>query len=76
MVEYPYDEIRQALYDLMTVEFHDILPGSSIQPVEEDSLRVLDHGLEIVNRLKTRALSARVSILHVNRSNNDNDFKN
>lgn len=52
-----YDSISQeeALKDLLFCEFHDILPGSSIQIVEEDALRQLEHGLEIANRLKTKA---------------------
>jgi alpha-mannosidase len=52
---YPREELAQALRDLLTAEFHDILPGSSIPPVEEQGLRMLDHGLEIVSRLKARA---------------------
>jgi alpha-mannosidase len=54
LIEYPHDEINDALHDLMFAEFHDILPGSSIQPVEETSLRLMDHGLEIIGRLKAR----------------------
>jgi len=52
-----YDKIAttEALKDLMFCEFHDILPGSSIQSVEEDALRQMEHGLEIANRLKTKA---------------------
>jgi alpha-mannosidase len=58
VMEYPYEQIHEALCDLMTGQFHDILPGSSIQPVEEASLRMLDHGLEIISRLKTRTFFA------------------
>ncbi len=55
---YPQSEFAAALYDLATCEFHDILPGSSIQPAEEMALRILDHGLESVARAKTRAFFA------------------
>jgi len=55
---YPKAEIDAALYDLLFAEFHDILPGSSVQPVEEMSLRLMDHGLEILSRVKTRAFFA------------------
>ena len=58
LLQYPTNELSSALHDLLTCEFHDILPGSSIQPVEEMSLRVLDHGLEIVSRAKARAFFA------------------
>ncbi len=52
---YPEKEIGEALYDLLTAEFHDSLPGSSIQPVEEMALRMLDHGKEILTRVRMRA---------------------
>ena len=34
---YPHQELAQAQRDLLLAEFHDILPGSSIQPVEEET---------------------------------------
>ncbi len=55
---YPETEMEQALHDLLFVQFHDALPGSSIQPVEESCLRILDHGLEILSRLRARAFFA------------------
>lgn len=58
---YPKRDIHEALRDLLTAEFHDILPGSSTQPVEEASLRLLDHGLEAVSRLKLKAFLALAS---------------
>ncbi len=61
LMQYPQAEIAEAFHDLMVGEFHDILPGSSIQPVEDASLRMFDHGLEIVSRLKARAFFALAS---------------
>lgn len=58
---YPREELKQATQDLLTAQFHDILPGSSVQPAEEASLRLLGHGLEIVSRLKARAFFALAS---------------
>ena len=58
LIEYPAAELESALYDILTVQFHDILPGSSIQPAEEMALRMLDHALEILSRLKARAFFA------------------
>lgn len=55
---YPQEDIHEATVDLMIAEFHDILPGSSVQPVEEASIRIMDHGLEILARLKARAFFA------------------
>ena len=53
--------IDDAWRDLLFAEFHDALPGSCIQPVEDDTIRMLDHGLEITNKLRAKyflALSA------------------
>ena len=58
LLPYPKTELAEAQRDLLFSEFHDILPGSSIQPVEEMSLRVLDHGMEILSRLRARAFFA------------------
>lgn len=60
-LKYPQAEISGALCDLMVSEFHDALPGSSIQPVEEATLRLIDHGMEIVSRLKARVFFALAS---------------
>ncbi len=58
LIDYPYDEINEALCDLMVTEFHDVLPGSSIAPVEQAAIRQADHGLEIISRLKAKAFFA------------------
>lgn len=61
LMTYPADELKDASRDLAFCEFHDILPGSSVQSVEDMSLRVLDHGLETISRLKARAFFALAS---------------
>ncbi|MDQ1257150.1 MAG: alpha-mannosidase, partial [Candidatus Hydrogenedentes bacterium] len=58
LMTYPKDDIDAAARDLATAQFHDLLPGSSIPMVEDAALRMLDHGLEIVSRLKGRAFFA------------------
>lgn len=58
LLEYPREPLQEALVDLMEAEFHDILPGSSIAAVEEAGLRLMDHGLERLSRLKARAFFA------------------
>lgn len=55
LMDYPKTALHEALCDLLTAEFHDILPGSSVQPVEEAGLRMLHHGLEILSRLRAHA---------------------
>lgn len=52
---YPYTEINQAFEALLTTEFHDMLPGTCVQPVEETTLRLMDYALEIAGRLRARA---------------------
>jgi alpha-mannosidase len=61
LMDYPGDALEEAQRDLLFAQFHDILPGSSIQPVEETSLRLMDHGLEILSRIKARAFFALAS---------------
>ena len=55
---YPRKELDEASYDLSFSEFHDMLPGSSIESGEEGTVRLLDHGLEITSRVTARAFFA------------------
>ncbi|HBL41094.1 MAG TPA: alpha-mannosidase, partial [Ruminococcaceae bacterium] len=61
LIEYPKTELREALHDILTVQFHDMLPGSSIKDAEEMGLRMLDHALEILSRLRAKAFFALAS---------------
>jgi alpha-mannosidase len=61
LLDYPAAELSEAQYDLLTASFHDILPGSSIQPVEEMALRLMDHALEKISRVKARTFFALAS---------------
>ena len=58
LMDYPKDELREAMYDLLTVQFHDILPGSAVKPAEDAALQMLSHGAEILSRVRTRAFFA------------------
>ncbi len=49
---YPEEELSQIQKDLLFLEFHDILPGSSAEQSEKQSLRTAAHGLEIASRKK------------------------
>lgn len=53
--EYPKAAFDEAIKALLFSEFHDALPGSGTQMVEEDTLRLLDHGLELMSREKLKA---------------------
>ncbi|OHB55407.1 MAG: alpha-mannosidase [Planctomycetes bacterium GWF2_50_10] len=61
LMPYPSQELHEVICDLLNAEFHDILPGSAIQPAEEAAIRQMDHGLEILSRLRARAFFALAS---------------
>jgi len=58
LIDWPRAALRDAARDLATSEFHDSLPGSAIEPVEEGVVRTLAHGLEITRRIRARAFFA------------------
>ena len=43
--EYPEQQLESAVRDLLDAEFHDILPGSSVQSAEHAGIKLLSHGL-------------------------------
>ncbi|MCL2100012.1 MAG: alpha-mannosidase, partial [Oscillospiraceae bacterium] len=55
LAEYPEQDIKNAWLDLLYLEFHDILPGTSIQAVEDACIRGFHRPLELLSRIKTRA---------------------
>ena len=55
---YPTDALRRATQDLLNAEFHDVLPGTSVQCGEEAGLRFLSHGLLEAERVKVGAYFA------------------
>ena len=55
---YPEEKMHEIVEDLLNAEFHDVLPGTSVQCGEEAGLKLLDHGLLEVERLKTKAYFA------------------
>lgn len=55
LMKYPADRIRTATKDMLFMEFHDILPGSSIQSVEDYSIALAGHGLDELGKVKTQA---------------------
>lgn len=58
LIEYPSEEFEEAERDLLFCEFHDILPGSCVREGEEEALEILDHGLRILKRIRSRAFFA------------------
>lgn len=57
-MEYPKKELEEAQSRLLFSQFHDILPGSSIQAVEEQGLQIMHHGMSLLRDLKARAFFA------------------
>ena len=55
---YPSAQLDAAMYDLLTVQFHDMLPGTIIEPAEAETLRMLSHGSEILSRIRAKAFFA------------------
>jgi alpha-mannosidase len=55
---WPAAALDEALRALLLSQFHDMLPGSGIQDVEEHTLQLLDHGLELMGREKLRSFFA------------------
>ncbi|OHB55032.1 MAG: alpha-mannosidase [Planctomycetes bacterium GWF2_42_9] len=58
LIAYPNEELKVAQSKLLMAEFHDILPGSAIQSVEETSLRLMDVGLDVLSEVKARVFFA------------------
>ncbi len=58
---YPKAVFDETVRTLLFSEFHDALPGSGSPYVEEDTLRLLDHGLELLSREKHSAALALAS---------------
>ncbi len=58
LMDYPKERLDESLRSLLLAQFHDILPGSSIQSVEEHALQLLSHGLEECHRVRAEAFFA------------------
>ena len=54
----PKEALGEVQRDMLMCQFHDILAGTSIQPGEQGAIRTLDHGLEILSKLRARAFFA------------------
>lgn len=61
LMEYPEAELRKAMVSLATSEFHDILPGTSIQTVEEEALDTMAGAISSLKEIRTRAFYALAS---------------
>lgn len=58
LMDYPAQELEQAQWDMMLNEFHDTLPGTTIESGAKAAEQSVCHGLEIAARVKMRAFMA------------------
>ncbi len=58
LMKYPQEDFNKAMEDLAFSEFHDILPGSAVPEGEEAAGQQIEHGLEILSRVKAKAFFA------------------
>ncbi len=49
---YPTEQMKGINEDLLTVMFHDVLPGTVIKAGEDNALRFINHGLKELEQLK------------------------
>lgn len=55
---YPEKELQGATWDLLNAQFHDVLPGTSVQCGEDAGIRYLNHGMLEAERAKIKAYFA------------------
>lgn len=55
---YPAEELKEAEEALLFAQFHDIIPGTLVPSALEGSLCHIDHGLELLSRIRTKAFFA------------------
>ncbi len=49
---FPTEQIKGITENLLTVMFHDVLPGTCIKAGEDNAMRFIDHGLQELEQLK------------------------
>ena len=55
---YPQKQLDEAVDDLLSCEFHDVLPGTTIKSGEDNALYWIDHAMRILSDLRAQALFA------------------
>ncbi|MBQ7906633.1 MAG: alpha-mannosidase [Clostridia bacterium] len=55
---YPQKELTVATEDLLNAQFHDVLPGTSVQCGEDAGIRYLNHGMLEAERVKIKSYFA------------------
>ena len=57
-VPYPKETLAEAQKNMVAIQFHDILSGTSIRVGEESSLQRADYAMELLDRVFTKAFMA------------------
>ena len=58
LMTYPYEKFKEAIFDLLFVQFHDVLPGTATKEDERAGLRKAEHGLQILNEIRAKSFFA------------------
>lgn len=54
LIEYPEADLREAQRVMLTTQFHDILPGSSIRAAEQRTLQMISSARELLEKIRQR----------------------
>lgn len=52
LIEYDNDKLKEVVEDMLSVQFHDMLPGTTIKNGEENALNYIRHADLILNKLR------------------------
>ena len=58
LMEYPKEKLNEAIEDMLSCEFHDVLPGTSIKAGEDNGLHLIGHAMKILIDLRAQAMFA------------------
>lgn len=54
-INYPSNEIKEAVEDMLNVEFHDVLAGTTIKAGEDNALDYIGHAMHLLNQARAKA---------------------
>ena len=54
-IDYPSETIKEAVEDMLNVEFHDVLCGTTIKAGEDNALDYIGHAMHLLNEARAKA---------------------
>lgn len=54
-IDYPSETIKEAVEDMLNVEFHDVICGTTIKAGEENALNFIGHAMHLLNEARAQA---------------------